>query len=209
MKKVFLIFAWIGFSISIYAAGQTNGFLVIEINRFAYSMNSGRSTSDVTQRFKVPLTDEFLSNFKDSPLPHQSMGTGFLCRGGNLKVKNGSTSFAWWIHRTTDHRWAINMWGSGSERVNGRELGMGNPNCSQDIVINNLDDLWMRYMLSFQNVPDGLNVSFTAKFETVKEMQSEKPMLIPPVRKSDGSMLFIGDDQSKKPINLDCLFQEN
>jgi hypothetical protein len=65
-KKLFLIFAWIGFSISIHAAGQTNGFLVIEISRYTYSMNAPRSTSDVTQRFKVPLTDEFLSNFKSS-----------------------------------------------------------------------------------------------------------------------------------------------
>jgi hypothetical protein len=86
---------------------------------------------------------------------------------------------------------------------------MGNPKCQQEIVINKLEDLWMSYMLSFQNVPGGLNVSFTARFVSTKEMQSEKPMFIPPVKKADGSMLFIGDDQSKQPINLDCLFQED
>jgi hypothetical protein len=186
----------------------TNGFLVIEINRYAYSMNSGRSTSDVTQRFKVPLTDEFLSNFKYGPTSER-MGTGFSVSGGNLKAANGSTGFAWGIHRMTDHRWSIGMWGGGTEKVNGRELGMGNPGCSQDIVINKLEDLWMRYMLSFGNVPGGLNVSFTARFESAKEMQSEKPMAVPPVKKADGTMLFIGDDQSKQPINLECQFQED
>jgi hypothetical protein len=209
MKRVFFIFAGIGFSILNCAAGQTNGFLVIEIDRDAYSTYSGRSHSDMTQDFKIPLTDEFFSNFKNGPILKQSMGTGFLCRGGDLKTNNGSTSFAWWIHRKTDHRWYINMWAGGAENVNGRELGSGNPSCSQEIVINKLDDLWMRYMLGFENYPKGLSVSFTARFETAKEMQSEKPMLIPPVKKADGAMLFIGDDQSSGGIYLDCLFQED
>jgi hypothetical protein len=204
MKKVFLIFAWICFSSSIFAAGQTNGFLVIEIDRFVWS-----TSSNLTQHFKIPLTDEFLSNFKHGP-SRQSMGTGFMCRGGSLKAKIDSTSFIWWIHRTADNRWAVNMWGRGTEDVNGHELAMGNPSCSQDVVINKLDDLWMRYMLSFSSHPhEGLNVSFTAKFETAKEMESEKPMSIPPVKKADGSMLFIGDDQSSQAVNIECQFQEN
>jgi hypothetical protein len=208
MEKAFLIFAWIGFSSSIYAASQTNGFLVFEIERDAYSTN-GRTVSDVTERFKIPLTDEFLSNFKHGPIPYQSMGTGFLCRGGVPAGKSGGMSFAWWMHRTKDHRWYINMWSDGAEKVNGRVMGMGNPSCSQEITIAKLDDLWMRYTLSFVNIPGGVNVGFTAKFEPAKDIVSEKTMLTPPVKRADGSMLFIGGDQSKQPINLDCLFQED
>jgi len=71
-------------------AQEPNGFLVFEIDRVPWHS----AGSEIKQKFKVPLTAEFLSNF--SHLPSQNnMGTGFCCGGGNLKTSQGGTRFAW------------------------------------------------------------------------------------------------------------------
>lgn len=58
----------------------TNGFLLIEIDRLVYNRRNDTSESNLTQRFKVPLTEEFMSNFTRAPDQH-SQETGFRCAG--------------------------------------------------------------------------------------------------------------------------------
>lgn len=190
-------------------AAETNGFLVIEITRLTYSDATNKSC--IKQSFKVPLTEEFMSNFKYVPNQHSS-GTGFLCGGGNLKTSNGSTRFAWWIRKTTDLRWRINMWGRGVETLNGVAVGSGNPTTSQNLVIRQWEDLDMSYMLTygggFGPSAENMNIEFKAKYVTTKDVEADGPIPAAPVRKADGSELFKGDDLSHLPIEFSCLFQE-
>ena len=67
-------------------ARETNGFLVFEIDRVPWHS----AGSEIKQKFKVPLTAEFLSNFRHLP-SQNSMGTGFGCGGGNPKTSPGGT----------------------------------------------------------------------------------------------------------------------
>jgi len=53
---------------------ETNGFLVIEIARLTYSDATNKSC--IKQSFKIPLTEEFMLNFKHVPSQNSS-GTGF------------------------------------------------------------------------------------------------------------------------------------
>jgi hypothetical protein len=190
-------------------AVETNGFLVFEVERLAFT--GARNQSDIKQSFKVPLTEEFMSNFKRVPSQHSS-GTGFLCSGGNLKTSDGSTRFMWWIRKTTDNRWRINMWGEGIETINGVTVSSRNPKTSQNLVIRQWEDLDMSYMLSYGGGfnPSGgnMNISFTAKYVTAKDIQADGPIPAAPVEKADHSELFKGDGSSNLPLEISCLFQE-
>jgi hypothetical protein len=177
---------------------ETNGFLVFEVERVSWH-NDG---SEIKQKFKVPLTEEFLSNFKH--LPNQnSSGTGFCCSGGD-----GGTQFMWWIRKTADNRWSINMWGEGLETIDGITVSSRNPKSSQSLVIKRLEDLDMSYMLSYLNKFDGINISFTAKYVAAKDIDADGSIPTAPVQKADRSILFKGDDLKNYPLEVSCLFQE-
>ena len=183
---------------------ETNGFLVFEVERVPWHNTGG---SEIKQKFKVPLTEEFMSNF--SQLPSQnSSGTVFCCSGGNLKTNEGSTRFMWWIRKTADNRWRINMWGEGVETVNGVTVGSRNPKSSQNLIIKRLEDLDMSYLLSYVNKFDGLNIGFTAKYVSAKDIKAEGDIPAAPVRKADRTELFKGDDLKQYPLEVSCIFQE-
>jgi hypothetical protein len=182
---------------------KTNGFLVFEIGRYTYDMESNASGSEITQKFKVPLTEEFLSNFKGVP-GQNSEGTGFCCAGGKLKASEYSTGFAWWIHKTADNRWRINMWGDGVETIKGVKLNSPRPTVSQNLTIRHWEDLDMSYMFSYP----GMNISFTAKYVAAKDIDADGPIPAAQVRRADGSILFKGDDLKNYPLEISCLFQE-
>ena len=202
MKKYLTLIALALSAFSLFAETevQTNGFLVFEVDRYSYHTHG----TEVKQRFKVPLTEEFMSQFKN--LPNQNReGTGFCCMGGQLKCATGSTSFMWWIHKTEDNRWAINMWSQGVETIDRVKVESMTPAVSQYVTIRRLEDIDMTYMRSY----DGLNVSFTAEYVPAKEIDANGPIPTAPVNKADQSELFKGDDSSKLPLKLRCLFQED
>jgi len=185
---------------------ETNGFLVFEIDRYAYAEGQ-RGGSEIKQKFKVPLTEEFLSNFRH--LPNQnSSGTGFCCTGGDLKTPNGGTLFMWWIRKTVDNRWSINMWGGGVETLNGVTVGSQNPKSEQSLIIRRLEDLDMSYMLSYLNKFDGINISFEAKYVAAKDIDTDGPIPTAPVQSADRSILFKGDDFKNYHLEISCLFEE-
>jgi hypothetical protein len=188
---------------------KTNGFLVFEIDRYTYNMEKNRAVgSEITQKFKIPLTEEFLSNFKYLPSKNSS-GTGFCCGGGDLKTKDGGTHFTWWIRKTTDNRWVINMWGEGAEAINGDTVTSHNAKASQSLTIKQLEDLDMSYMLSYFNKSIGLNVEFTAKYVAAKDIDADGPIPAAPVRKADRTILYKGDDLKNYPLEISGLFQED
>lgn len=191
------------FSSLAHAVADTNDFLVFEIDRAVWG---GPGRSETVQKFKVPLTEEFFSNFKNVQSTN-SMGTGFVCGGTIFATNQGMTRFTWWIRKTADHRWAINMWGDGFETVNGLKVGSGNQT-SQYVTIKSLDDLDMSYLISYINRYDGVNVAFSAKVVPSEKVNASPPIPTVPVRKADKSIFLKGDDQSKLPVKLDCLFQE-
>ena len=200
MKSICLFFHVIGLllvSTGIVGAVEPNSFLVFEVDR------SGGSGPQIQQRFKVPLTEKFMSNFKYLP-SEKSSGTGFCCGGGNLKGNEGSTRFMWWIRRTADNRWSINMWGDGSETIKGVKIDSGRPKVSQNLIIKRWEDLDMSYLFSY----DGMNISFTAKYVTAKDIEALGHIPTARVQKADHSELFRGDDLSKLPLELRCHFQE-
>ena len=203
MKPLLLLLSFIVISPLTSGALETNGFLVFEVERVPWHT----AGSEIKQRFKVPLTEEFMSNF--SHLPSQnSSGTGFCCSGGNLKTNEGSTRFMWWIRKTADNRWRINMWGEGVETITGVTVGSRNPKSSQNLTIKRLEDLDMSYMLSYVNKFDGLNIGFTAKYVSAKDIKAEGDIPAAPVRKADRTELFKGDDLKQYPLEVSCIFQE-
>jgi hypothetical protein len=201
-----VLFTFIAISLSANAAVETNGFLVFEVDRYAFTEGHAGG-SEIKQKYKVPLTEEFMSNFKNVPSQNSS-GTGFCCSGGNLKTKQGSTQFMWWIRKTADNHWSINMWGKGVETVNGVTVGSWNPSAQQNITIKRLEDLDMSYMLSYLNKYDGINISFTAKYVTSKDIDADGPIPTAPVLKADRSELFKDDDSTNYPLKISCVFQE-
>jgi len=196
----------VGFSVCANAAGQTNGFLVFEVNRYSYAQGSGTG-SHVKQSFKIPLNDEFLSQFKNVPSQHSS-GTGFYCGGGALKEVAGSTAFAWWIRKAKDGRWEINMWGEGVETIDGMELHSRNPKTSEYMTIKRWEDLDMTHMLSYNGKGHGMNITFKARYVAAKDIDSEGMIPALPVKKADQLELFKGDAVDKCPLQLRGGFQE-
>jgi hypothetical protein len=196
-------------SAGLVGAAETNGFLVFEVERLTY--NGRTNESNIKQSVKVPLTEEFMSNFKHAPSQNSS-GTGFCCAGGNLKTSAGSTRFIWWIRKTADNRWAINLWGEGVETIRGVTVSSWNPKTSQTLTIKTWEDLDMSYMLSYGGAlsPSGgnMNISFTVKYVTAKDIDADGPIPSAPVQKADHSQLFKGDDLSNLPLEISCLFQE-
>ena len=203
IRLFFLLLAFLLVSTGIVGAVEPNSFLVFEVGRYAYSGRDGRASGpQIQQRFKVPLTEEFISNFRN---PRQnSSGTGFCCKGGNLKTSEGSTGFTWWIRKTADNRWSINMWADGVEIIKGVKIDSPRPTVSQILTIKRWEDLDMSYMLSYA----GMNISFTAKYVTSKDIEADGHIPAAPVKKADHSELFKGDDSSNLPLEIRCLFQE-
>jgi hypothetical protein len=188
----------VGSSHLAYAASGTNGYLVFEVERHSYS-SGNTHPPDIHQKFKVPLTEGFMSNFKHSPNQNS---------GGNVKTNQGSTRFMWWIRKTADNRWRINMWGEGVETINGFTASSRNPKTSQNITVNRLEDIDMAYLLSYLNNLDGINVSFTAKYVSSEDIKTEGNIPAAAVRKADGTELFKGDDLKNFPLEVSCIFQE-
>ena len=210
LKAFLFLLNLIILSPSTFAVVETNGFLLIEVDRYPYSQkDGGPNGARIQQSFKVPLTAGFMSQFKNLP-GENSMGTGFYCGGGNLKTEAGSTGFAWWIHRTTDNRWSINMWGKGSETLDGVKLDSPYPTASQYLKIKEWQDLDMAYQLSFygRSNGNGMNVSFAVKYVSAKDARTLDAIPVAPVQKTDRSMLFKGDDQSGLPVEIKCGFQD-
>jgi hypothetical protein len=206
MKTLLWTLAFICFSPLTHAADEAKGFLVFEIGRYTYTQGT-KGGSEINQKFKIPLTEEFISNFKKVP-SQNSAGSGLWCNGGNLNTSDGSTRFMWWIRKTADHRWSINMWGEGVETIKGVKVQSRNPKASQDLRIKNWEDLDMQYMLSYVNNSDGINVSFKAKYVMAEDMKAEGPIPTAPVQKADRSPLFRGDDLSNFPVEIHCGFQD-
>jgi hypothetical protein len=206
MKKLALLIAFVAASLTAHATDETNGFLVFEVSRYV-SAGGHSGGSKVKQKFKVPLTEEFLANFKHVP-SQSSSGTGFCCSGGNLRSDESSTRFTWWLGKTADNRWSIHMWGEGFEKVSGLSLNSKDPNVTQCLTIKKLDELDMSYNLSYVNKYDSIGISFTAKYVTAKDIDADGPIPSAPVRKADHSILFKGDDQKKYPLEIKCVFQE-
>jgi hypothetical protein len=179
-------------------AADTNGFLVFKIKRDTYSTKDGKSTEpEIKQSFKIPLTPEFLSNFKN--LPNQnSQGTGFVCTSDFEKPGDNAPHFMWWLERTSERRWYIHMWSS-----------WRNPSATQSVTIKNLEDLDMSYQDSYVNIPKGVNDSFSVKFMSAEQIAHEGLIPMIPVKKADRSVLFPGDSLTNCPVVLSGLFQEN
>ena len=114
MKTLFWTLAFICISPLTHAADGAKGFLVFEIGRSTWSEGT-KGGSNTNQKFKIPLTEEFISNFK-RVTSQNSVGSGLWCNGGDRNSSEGSTRFMWWVRKTTDHRWSINMWGEGVEK---------------------------------------------------------------------------------------------
>lgn len=197
------------------ATNTPNNYLVIKIVHLAYPHHArdrlGHKSEDteVKQSFKIPLTDEFMANFKNLPRK-DSEGTGFCCSGGNLKgMQSSSTGFAWWIQRTGDNRWAINMWGKGEEMVNGVKINFGNPGVSQCVTVKRWEDIDMDYMISYIRDGEGVNVAFSAKFVAANDAGLLDSTPVARVLKADRSTLFEGADTTGLPLVIGCLFQEN
>lgn len=206
MQPLLFLLSLIALSPLACAAGETNGFLVIAFERYSYSVGNTHA-SQIQQKFKVPLTEEFMLNFKNAPSQH-SMGTGFCCVGGNLKTNKGSTHFSWWIRKTADNRWSINMWGKGFESIKGVTVNSWNPTASQSMTIKRLEDLDMTYMLSYENEYDGISVSFKAQYVTAKDIEADGPIASAQVQKANQTLLFKGDDLTNLPLEIRCVFQE-
>lgn len=70
----------------------------------------------------------------------------------------------------------------------------------------------MSYMLSysggFNSSGGNMNISFTAKYATAKDIQADRPIPAAPVEKADHSELFKRDDLNSFPLEIRCLFQE-
>ena len=207
MKPLFCWLALFLFAPWMLTAAETNGFLVFEIDRYTYTADHPKDTKQVRQRFKIPLTAEFLANFKHTPSQNSS-GTGFCGAGGNLKSAAGGTRFAWWIRQTTDHRWAINMWGNGVETIDGIQISSRSATSTQCQTIKRWEDLDMSCQLSYVQHYDGINVSFTARYVAAKDIDAEAPILAAPVKRADHTVLFPGDDQTDSPMDFSGLFQE-
>src|SRR6202012_869391 len=131
----------------------------------------GAGDLDIKQSFKVPLTAEFISQFKHVP-SQNSGGTGFYCSGGAPQPNSGDTRFIWWLGKTTDDRWHINMWGSGFESLDGAQFQSHNPSVSQYMTIKQLQDLDMTYQLSFVGKDKGRNIQFSAKYVAAKNLDT-------------------------------------
>ena len=207
MKPLLHLLALLLLAPQTLTAAETNGFLVFEIDCYTYTADHPKDSKQVRQRFKIPLTAEFLANFQHTPSQNSS-GTGFCCAGGNLKSAPGSTRFAWWIRQTTDHRWAINMWGNGMETVAGTQVSSRGATSTQCQTIRRWEDLDMTYQLSYVQLYDGINVSFSARYVAAKDIDAEAPILAAPVKRADRTVLFPGDDQTDSHLNFSCLFQE-
>lgn len=104
------------------------------------------------------------------------------------------------------------MWGEGIETIKGITMSSRNPKTSQNVTIKRWEDLDMSYMLSYGGGfnPSGgnMNISFSAKYVTAKDIEADGPIAAVPVQKADHSELFKGDDLSKLPLEISCLFQE-
>ena len=185
------------------ATDNTNGFIVFEIGRYSYYTMNGGKQSDETHRFKVALTDDFMKNFDRLP-GQNSEGTGFHCGAGNPS----NSYFSWWMERTSDQRWRIQMWSGGGESVDGRQMGSSNPACTQSMVIPRLKDMDMSYQLSFVNEHKGLNVEFSAKYVATQDINSEGIIPDAPIRKA-GEPERVDSDVSIQPFIVNCSFQEN
>lgn len=201
MKTYLLALVFTALTPFLSAASDTNGFLVFKLGGLAYSMrtNGNVNSPEIEQAFKVPLTQEFLSNFKHLP-SQDSEGTGFCCSGHIEKIPGSDFNiyFTWWLERTSDHRWYIHMWGFHM-----------NPSATQSVTIRNLEDLDMSYLASYVNTPNGVNISFSAKYMSADEMQHEGPIPTASVQRADRSELFKADPLTNCPAVLSGLFQEN
>lgn len=102
------------------------------------------------------------------------------------------------------------MLGEGVEKLNGVTMSSRNPKMSQSSIIRRWEDLDMSYMLTYGGnfTPSSMNISFTAKYVTAKDIQADGPIPAAPVEKSDRSQLFKGDDLSNLPLEIRCGFQE-
>lgn len=205
MKTIVWLLPFFLLSPFICGGTGTNGFLVFDIERYT-SAAGNTHVSDIHQKYKIPVTDEFMSNFKRVP-SHISAGTGFWCNGGNLNDGDGDTRFMWWIQKMDDHRWSINMWGKGFETVNGLKLNSWNPCVSQYLTIERWEDLDMKYSLSYNNQYDGLGISFQAKYVAAEDLKAEGPVPTAPVKRADQSVLFQGDDPSHFQLKINCAFK--
>jgi hypothetical protein len=200
-----LVLAFLLVSTGIVGAVEPKSFLVFKVGRYTYTGTDGHANGPfIQQRFKVPLTEEFMSNFRNAPRPKESMGTGFCSGGGSLKTSPGSTGFTWWIHKTMDNRWSINMWAEGFETIKGVKMDSARPTVSQILTIKRWEDLDMSYMVSYA----GMNISFTAKYVTAKDIEADGHIPAARVQKADRSELFRGDDLSNLPLEISCFFQE-
>ena len=188
------------------AASQTNGFLVFEIDRYTYTMgNTNRQV--INQKFKVPLTEDFMSNFKHLP-SHTSRGSAFLFTGGNLKTEPVGTHYTWSLIKTGVNRWRVEMWGSGAEKINGVTISSQNPVITQILRVKSLEDLDMDYMLAYNGNNGGINISFKAMYVPAKDMEDQGNIPDAPVLKADHTGLFKGDDLIQYPLVVNCRFQE-
>jgi len=199
MKTHFLILVISAVLSLACGAAETNGFLVIEISRYAYGTTDGKAAEpEIKQSYKIPLTAEFLSNFK-TPTNDHSKGNGFCCVSRFEKPQDAG--FMWWLEKTTNHRWYAHMWAS-----------LSNPSVTEGVTLKNLDDLDMSYEKSYVDAPKGMNVggvniSFSAKYVSNEEMLRKDFVPTAAVKKADQSYLFQGDTLTNCPILLNGLFQ--
>jgi hypothetical protein len=94
------------------------------------------------------------------------------------------------------------------EQLDGAKLNSSNPACTQSMVINRLEDMDMSYQLSFVNMYDGLNVQFSAKYETARDIDAGGAIPDAPIRKAGEPAKVITDVSKDFPV-LSCSFQEN
>ena len=193
------------------ADNEPKGYLVFGIDRFVY-LGSDTKGMETKQEVKVPLTAEFMANFKN--LGNQTrMGTGFYCLNARLDG-NGGTGFAWNIHKTNpyDNRWAITVWADGGEEINGARATARNPSVQENFVVRNLEDIEMNHMVSYSgglNPRGGVNVSFSVKYVSADDHKTLDSIPAAEVKKANGKVLFKGGDAASSSGHMSFSFQED
>jgi hypothetical protein len=184
------------------------GYLVVEVERLAYSINDHSSRSSTTRTFKIPVSAEFLGRFKNRPSQH-SMGTGFFIGTSTIPAGMKGTRFVWWIHPTTDGRWRINVWGEGTETIDRRRVQAMNPKKSTGLVIRRWDDLDMYQQISYLGDSAGVNVTFSLKYHAAGAAGlDEIPLITIPAGEARVVITDPADEDGDTAEGISCGFQE-
>ena len=191
-------------------AETVEGYLVVEVERLAYSFKE-RSVDKSTKRvLKIPVSEAFRARFKNVP-SQKSRGTGFFIGASTVPagVMKG-TRFLWWIRRTTDDRWQITMWGVGAESIDGKQVQAMNPGRSTGLVVRRWDDLDMYHQISYRGESHRVNATFSLRYRAAGDADLDGiPTLAIPAGKERAVIMDPPDEEGGTTEGISCGFQED